>query len=87
LTTVADFWRCCRRTTYYVARDLLAVFGNRSVFDFRLECSRCESAVSVHADIYSPSDGDWGNLAVRRPGPVKWTQTWRTVKLGDEVAK
>lgn len=27
--------------------------------------------------------GDWGNLEIRRPGPVRVIQTWRTVKLGD----
>jgi hypothetical protein len=27
--------------------------------------------------------GDFGSLAVRRPGPVKHIQTWRFEKLGD----
>jgi hypothetical protein len=32
-----------------------------------------------------PTPGDYGHLTVRRPAGIRQTQTWRTVKLGDEL--
>jgi hypothetical protein len=76
----------CRRTTYYLASDLAEVFGGK-LFAFDpppISCSRCKTDEMLHAEAGSPRDGDWGNLQVRRPGPVRHTQTWRTVRLGDQ---
>jgi hypothetical protein len=48
-------------------------------------CSRCGKDEYVKVTLRPPEAGDWGNLRVRRPGPVRATQTWRWVKLGDEA--
>jgi hypothetical protein len=79
--------RCtlCRRTTYYLAADLLAVYGDQPLFDFRLKCSRDRTAEFVHANYRWPEPGDWGHLPIRRPGRIVTTQMWHTVRLGDEV--
>jgi len=76
----------CRRTVYYLAADLLAVYGDQPVFDFRMECSRDKTAEFVHTTYRWPETGDYGNLPVRRPGRVVTTQLWHTVKLGDEIS-
>jgi len=73
----------CRRTSYYLATDLLAVYGDQPLFDFRLECSRDKTDAHVHATYRWPETGDYGHLPIRRPGRVIVTQTWHTVKLGD----
>lgn len=39
----------------------------------------------MQVKLHYPSGGGYGHLWVRRPGPVKRIQTWRTVRLGDEL--
>ena len=77
--------RCslCRRPTYYLAADLIDVYGDQPLFDFRLACSRDGTDAYVNATYRWPEAGDYGHLEIRRPGAVITTQTWRTVKLGD----
>lgn len=81
--------RCngCFKSAYYLASDLAAVFGDDRFVDRPppIVCSRCKTASMLHAEAGSPDAGAWGNLVIRRPGPVRQIQTWRTVKLGDEV--
>lgn len=48
-------------------------------------CSKCGTAEFVRVKFHQPSLGDYGHLDVRRPGPVRHIQTWRTVKLGDNA--
>jgi hypothetical protein len=48
-------------------------------------CSRCGTAEYVRVKFHHPSAGDYGHLVVRRPAGIRRTQTWRSVKLGDEV--
>jgi hypothetical protein len=74
-----------RRVTYCLPADLIAVYGNQPLFDFRLECSRDGADEFVHADIRTTVPGDVGHLPIRRPGPPVTTRKWHTVKLGDEV--
>ncbi len=79
--------RCngCRRTTYYLASDLAEVYGpTRAALDPPpIVCSRCGTDEMLRVEMHSPSEGDWGRLPIRRPGPVRHIQTWRGVKLGD----
>jgi len=78
--------RCneCRRTVYYVAADLAQIYDpTRPAWIPQFPCSKCRSFDCVEIRPHTPSDGDYGNLSVRRPGPVRHIQTWRTEKLGD----
>jgi hypothetical protein len=73
----------CRRTTYYLAADLLAVYGDQPFFDFRLPCSRDKTCEFVHIDYRWPQPGDVGHLPIRRPGRVVARRKWHTVRLGE----
>jgi hypothetical protein len=79
--------RCvhCRRMVRYLASDLLALLGDprRDAYAPPFACSHCKTADYLKVQMHSPMPGDYGALTVRRPGPVRHTQTWRTVKLGD----
>jgi predicted RNA-binding Zn-ribbon protein involved in translation (DUF1610 family) len=76
--------RRCRRTSYFLPADLVEVYGDMEVDDFRLPCSKCGTSEMVRVEeLRTPKPGDYGSLDIRRPGPVKHIQTWRTVKLGD----
>ena len=78
--------RCnlCRRTTYFLASDLVEVFGpDREAKTVHFACSRCQSADWIDVRLRSPDPGDYGHLQVRRPGQIVTTQLWRTVRLGD----
>lgn len=79
--------RCslCRRTTYFLAADILALYGNQPFFEFRLPCSRDKTDEFVTVDYRNPESGDYGNLKVRRPWQRVTIQKWKTVRLGDEV--
>ncbi len=77
--------RGCRRMVRYLAADLLALLRepSRDAYAPPFPCSKCGTADHMRVSMHSPMIGDYGALVVRRPGPVKRTQTWRTVKLGD----
>jgi hypothetical protein len=79
--------RCatCRRMVRYLATDLITLLDPLTPADqLPYPCSQCGSAAWVSVKVHTPSLGDYGHLVVRRPGPVKRIQTWRTVRLGDE---
>jgi len=78
--------RCnaCKRMVRYLAADLAQVLGpDRYAAKPPFACSVCGKTDYVSVKFASPSPGDYGHLTVRRPGPVRHVQTWRTVKLGD----
>jgi len=78
--------RChgCRRTHYFLASDMAALYGgDQPAWMPPMECSRCGTREMMRVNFRSPRDGDYGNLDIRRPGPVKHIQTWRSIKLGD----
>jgi hypothetical protein len=80
--------RCtlCRRTVYYLASDLATIIDpSTPVYEVLFPCSRDGTAEFVSIRPRALMPGDYGNLDVRRPGPVRHVQTWRTVKLGDEI--
>lgn len=77
---------CCRRTTHYLATDLIELLGqDRAALDAPFECSRCGTREYMRVSLRSPEGGDYGHLLVRRPAGVVLIQKWRTVKLGDEA--
>ena len=74
----------CRRSATYLASDLAKVLAPEN--DALLPpfaCSRCGTTQYMRVSVRPPEAGDWGNLVVRRPGPIIRTQTWRSVRLGD----
>ena len=78
--------RCglCRRTTHFLATDLVTMFDpNRSAYEPAFGCSNCKRDDYISVKLRMPATGDYGDLLVRRPGPVKRIQTWVTVRLGD----
>jgi hypothetical protein len=78
--------RCslCRRAATYLAADLATLLDPvRDASEPPFTCSKCGRTDYLRVTLRLPEAGDWGSLPVRRPGPVKVTQTWRTVKLVD----
>jgi predicted RNA-binding Zn-ribbon protein involved in translation (DUF1610 family) len=78
--------RCnlCRRGVTYLATDLVALLDpDRLALLPPFPCSRCGTTEFTRVTLTAPFSGDWGNLEIRRPGPLRITQTWRTVRLGD----
>ena len=78
--------RCtgCRRTIHYLASDLCEVLsGDLDALYAPFPCSKCKTRDYIFVSLRLPAAGDYGHLLIRRPGPVKVTQTWRTVRLGD----
>ena len=76
---------CKRPAKRYLASDLLAFGDPKSYADMPpFPCSKCGTREFVRVKFHQPSLGDYGHLVVRRPGPVRRTQTWRDVKLGEE---
>ena len=78
-------YRCinCRRTSYFLASDLVSVFGGD--FDAHtppFECSKC-GRMEISVGFRIPTAGDVGHLVIRRPGPVRQIQTWYNAKFGD----
>lgn len=74
----------CRRSATYLATDLVKLLDPlRDALTPPFTCSKCGTTDSLKVALKLPDAGDWGSLTVRRPGPVRVTQTWRTVKLGD----
>jgi hypothetical protein len=68
----------------FLATDLVQLLDpQRDALQLPFNCSKCGMDEYMKVTPRVPYDGDWGNLTVRRPGPVRRTQTWRTVKLGD----
>jgi hypothetical protein len=73
----------CRCTTNFLAADLITIYSaDQDAHDPVFKCSRCDSW-DIFVSFRIPAAGDYGSLLIRRPGPVRKTQTWRTVKLGD----
>ncbi|WP_417311021.1 hypothetical protein [Devosia sp.] len=78
--------RCnlCRRSATYLAADLAALLGpHRDALTPPFACSGCGKTRYIRVTLRPPDAGDWGRLTVRRPGPIRRTQTWRSVLLGD----
>jgi hypothetical protein len=78
--------RClrCRRSAHYLASDLIHILNPRADAHQRpFACSKCWTAADMKVKLISPSPGDYGHLVVRRPGPVRHIQTWKSVRLGD----
>jgi len=77
---------CCRRTVHFVAADLAAILGpDRDARFPPFDCSTCRTAEYMTVTLRLPNPGDYGSLLVRRPGPVRRTQLWHDVRLGDEA--
>lgn len=79
--------RClgCRQSVRYLASDLTTLLDPlRPAHEPPFPCSRCGTDRDMKVRLHSPAIGDYGHLVVRRPGPVKHIQTWRSVKLGDD---
>ncbi len=78
--------RTCGRLVRYLAADLLPILGpaHRVREDAPFPC-RCGERYYFEVRLMVPSPGDYGHLTVRRPAGIRQTQTWRTVKLGDEL--
>lgn len=79
--------RCgsCNRTVFYLASDLAKLLGeSRPALAVPFLCSRCKGDDFMRVETITPSPGDVGCIKVRRPGPLKVTQLWRNVMLGDE---
>jgi hypothetical protein len=78
--------RCvrCRRFARYLAADLVGLLDPmQPAHNPPFPCSACESTEMLKVTLHAPAPGDYGHLVVRRPGPVKHIQTWRSVRLGD----
>ena len=74
----------CRRAVTFLATDLIAFCDPaQPALTVPFPCSRCQTTEFMRVTLGSAVDGDWGNLTIRRPGPVRRIQTWRSVKLGD----
>jgi len=69
-----------------LAADLLRVRGpgHRAATDPPFHC-RCGERDRISIKCEVPSAGDWWQLTVRRPAGIRQTQTWQTVKLGDDI--
>jgi hypothetical protein len=78
--------RCnhCRRTTYFLASDLVVFVGpDHPAHVPPMACSRCRKTDYVNVDLLSPRPGDYGRLDVRRLVDVVTVHKWKTVKLGE----
>lgn len=79
--------RCahCRRVVRYLASDLLTLLKDprRDAYAPPFPCSTCKTGDYLKVKMHSPMPGDYGALVLRRPGPVRHIQTWKTVRLGD----
>lgn len=78
--------RCngCRRSATYLAADLVELLDpERPALWPPFPCPRCKTDEYIRVTLNSPYGEDYGRMLIRRPGPVRVTQTWRTVKLGD----
>lgn len=78
--------RCnlCHRSATYLATDLAQLLDpNRDALLPPFTRSKCGLDEYLQVTLRLPYDSDWGSRKVRRPGPVRRTQTWRTVKLGE----
>lgn len=77
--------RCegCKRSVRYLASDLVTLLDPKRYAHLPpFPCGRCGTADRMKVRFHAPSPGDYGHLVVRRPGAVKVTQMWRSVKLG-----
>jgi hypothetical protein len=75
----------CRRSITYLASDLVTLLPpDELALEVPFTCHKCGTREFMRVTLTSPFPGDWGNLVIRRPGPLRIIQTWRTVKLGDD---
>lgn len=69
--------RCnyCRRTTYFLAKDLVTYFGGQKLISSLFpRCSTCGKSEFMHVGHRFPDLDDDGALTVRRPKQVwQWT--------------
>lgn len=78
--------RCnlCRRTSYFLASDLMRVYGAKAkmhgVFE---QCSKCGRFHYLHVGTRLPNADDIGKLKVRRPKLVHVQWSWREVPYED----
>lgn len=82
--------RCglCHRAVTYLASDLVELVNpEQDVHIPPFQCGKCGKLDYLQVTLRMPAAGDYGNLTIRRPGPVRRTQTWKTCKLGDEVKR
>ena len=80
------FVKCsrCRRRAVYLAEDLIKILNpERDALLPPFPCSRCGTTNYIQVECRVYFSDEVGHLLVRRPGPVRRTQLWRTVKLGD----
>lgn len=78
--------RGCWKRANYLAADLTGLVGGSvPAADPPFECSTCGTDRHIKVRFHYPDPGDYGSLEVRRPDEIKTVQTWKTVKLGDEV--
>lgn len=80
------FVRCtrCRRAAVYLAGDLIKILNpERPALLTPFPCSKCGKADAIRVECRVPLPGEVGTLVVRRPGPVRVTQSWRNCRLGD----
>jgi len=74
----------CRRGATYLAADLITLLDpNRPALAPPFPCPRCKTDEFIRVTLNSPYGADYGSMLIRRPGPIRRIQTWRTVKLGD----
>ena len=74
----------CHRTVHFLATDLIEfISGEKDTALAPFPCSRCGKKDCIRVTVRTPYSGDYGQLVVRRPGPVRKIQTWRDLKLGD----
>lgn len=75
----------CRRLTWFLASDLVQIFNPRLGWYYPLfSCGKCGSIDSISVRQRLPESGDYGNLPVRRPAGIRYTQLWANVTLGED---
>ena len=74
----------CRRTTYFLASDLVTFVGpDHPAHVAPMPCSRCGMTEYVNVILLTPRPGDYGRLEVRRLVDVVTVHKWRNMKLGE----
>ena len=79
------FVRCsrCRRRAVYLASDLVTLLNPaRDALLPPFPCSRCGTTSYITVECRVPFADEVGQLTIRRPGPIRRIQLWRTEKLG-----
>ena len=79
------FVRCsrCRRRAVYLVSDLVTLLNPaRDALLPPFPCSRCATTSYISVECRVPFADEVGQLTIRRPGPIRRIQLWRTEKLG-----